>query len=120
MSLWEVSLFDFVLVTIILGGAAAWLTGRATARVWSPYWNLVVYTVLLTAALRFIHFSVFGGTFFLPPSNFGVAIYYAGIDFVVLLIAASMGRRMTRANQMARQYRFLYEPAGRFGWRERA
>jgi hypothetical protein len=120
MSLWEVSLADFVIVTIILGGGAAWLTGRATALIWAPYWKLFFYVVLLNIALRFIHFSLFGGTFFLPLNDFDTAIYYAAVDFIVLLASASLGRRITRARQMARQYGFLYEPAGRFGWRERA
>jgi hypothetical protein len=107
MNLWEVSLFEFIRVTVILGGGAAWLTGRATARTWSPWWQLVLYVVLLTLALRFIHFALFEGTFFLPPADFATAIYYAGIDFVVLMIAAVIGRKVTRSRQMARQYGFL-------------
>ena len=107
MELWEVSLFEFIRVTVILGGGAAWLTGRATALTWSPWWILVVYVVLLTFALRFIHFSLFEGTFFLPPSTFWTAVYFSVIDFVVLIIAAALGRRLTRSRQMARQYGFL-------------
>lgn len=117
--LWEDTLLEFIGVTVILGGGAAWLTGRATALIWAPYWKLVVYTVLLTVALRFIHFSLFGGTFFLPASAFGTAVYYAAVDFVVLLFAATLGRRVMRAAQMARQYGFLYESAGRLSWRAR-
>jgi hypothetical protein len=112
MQLWEVSLFEFIRVTVILGGAAAWLTGRATARAWSSWWKLVLYVVLLTGALRFIHFSLFEGTFFLPPSNFWTALHFAAVDFVVLMIAAAAGRQVTRAGQMARQYGFLSQGAG--------
>jgi hypothetical protein len=112
MDLWEVSLFEFVRVTVILGGGAAWLTGRATARTWSPWWKLVLYIVLLTIALRFIHFSLFEGTFFLPPENFWTALHFAAIDFVVLMVAGSIGRQLTRRQQMARQYGFL---SGRSG-----
>jgi hypothetical protein len=111
MDLWEVSLFEFVRVTVILGGGAAWLTGRATARTWSPWWQLVFYVALLTIALRFIHFSLFEGTFFLPPRDFPTALYYAGVDFVVLMIAAIIGRKVTRSRQMARQYGFLSREA---------
>jgi amino acid transporter len=107
MALWEVSLFEFIRVTVILGGAAAWLTGRATANTWSAWWKLVVYVVLLAFALRFIHFSLFEGTFFLPPEDFSTALYYAAVDFVVLMIAAVLGRQVTRSRQMARQYGFL-------------
>ena len=108
MSLWEISLFEFIRVTVILGGGAAFLTGRATARSWSPWWTLVLYVVLLTIALRFIHFSLFEGTFFLPLEDFPTALYYAAIDFIVLMLAAIIGRRITRARQMSRQYGFLH------------
>jgi hypothetical protein len=112
MNLWEISLFEFIRVTVILGGGAAILTGRATARSWSPWWQLVFYVVLLTIALRFIHFSLFEGTFFLPPEDFGTALYYGLIDFVVLILAAILGRQLTRSRQMARQYGFLHRAEG--------
>lgn len=112
MTLWEVSLFEFIRVTVVLGGGAAWLTGRATARTWSQWWKLVLYVVLLTIALRFIHFALFEGTFFLPLSDFDTALYFAMVDFVVLLAAAAAGRQVTRARQMARQYGFLARPDG--------
>ncbi len=107
MALWEISLFEFIRVTVLLGGGAAWLTGRATARTWSPWWKLVLYIALLTIALRFVHFSLFEGTFFLPPEDFGTALHFAAVDFVVLMIAAAIGRQVTRAGQMARKYGFL-------------
>jgi len=107
MQLWEISLFEFIRVTVILGGAAAWLTGRATANAWAPWWKLVVYVALLTMALRFIHFSLFEGTFFLPPRDFGTALYFGLVDFVVLMAAAVIGRTVTRSRQMVRQYGFL-------------
>ena len=114
-AVWEVSLADFLLVTLALGGGAAWMTGRATALTWSPWWLLVLYIVLLTVAVRFIHFSLFSGSFFLPPSTFETALYYAMIDFVVLLVAAALGRQTTRSRQMARQYGFLRGRAGPAG-----
>lgn len=120
MAIWEVSLVDFLLVTVFLGGGAAWLTGRATAITWTPWRTLLAYVVLLTIATRFIHFSLFHGTFFLPPATFGTALYFAGVDFVILMAAAALGRQITRAHQMSTQYNFLYERAGPIGWRERA
>ena len=115
MDLWEVSLFEFIRVTVLLGGGAAWLTGRATAGTWSPWWKLVLYIVLLTIALRFIHFSLFEGTFFLPLENFWTALHFAAVDFLVLMIAASIGRQVTRSRQMARQYGFLSRGNGSAG-----
>lgn len=107
MEIYEVSLIDFLLVTVFLGGGAAWLTGRATARTWSAWWKLVVYVVLLTFALRFIHFALFEGSFFLPLGTFWRALEFAVVDFVVLMIAAAAGRMLTRSGQMSRQYGFL-------------
>lgn len=119
MAIWEVSLIDFLLVTVFLGGGAAWLTGRATAITWSSWWVLAIYIVLLTGAARFIHFSLFHGSFFLPPSTFGTAAYFSLVDFIVLMAAAALGRQITRAYQMSAQYHFLYDRAGPLGWRER-
>lgn len=119
MTIWEVSPIDFLLVTVFLGGGAAWLTGRATALTWSSWWHLLAYVVLLTIATRFIHYSLFHGSFFLPLSTFGTALYHAGIDFVILMALAALGRQMTRAGQMSAQYHFLYDRAGPIGWRER-
>ena len=111
-ALWEASLADFLLVTLALGGGAAWMTGRATALTWSPWWLLVLYIALLTVAVRFIHFSLFEGSFFLPPERFGTALYYAVVDAIVLFAAAALGRQTTRSRQMATQYRFLRDRSG--------
>ena len=119
MDSWTISITDFILVTLFLGGGAAWLTGRATARTWSAWWKLVVYIVLLTVAARFIHFSLFGGTFFLPLEDFPRALYRGAIDFVVLMAAAAAGRLTTRGRQMGTQYGFLFERTGLVGWRDR-
>ena len=116
---WEISFWVFLLVTVFLGGGAAWITGRVVARAWEPWWQLVVYVLLLVAAVRFLHFSLFGGSFFLPLETCPTALYYAVVDFVVLMVLAVLGRQTTRAAQMSRQYRFLYRRAGPFSWRER-
>jgi hypothetical protein len=105
MHIWEVSLADFLLVSVFLGGGAALMTGRATARSWQSWGTLVVYVVLLTFATRFIHFSLFEGSFFLPFRNLPTALYYSLVDFVILMVAAALGRMPTRAHQMRTQYR---------------
>ena len=117
--IWEISLTEFLFVTGILGGGTAWITGRATALIWSSWLQLVGYIALLALALRFIHFSLFSGTFLLPFSSFATGFYYYGVDFIILTAIAALGRRMTRAAQMATQYGFLYTRAGPFGWRLR-
>jgi hypothetical protein len=117
--IWEISLVEFIFITGILGGGTAWITGRATALTWSPRLTLVVYIALLTLALRFIHFSLFSGTFLLPFSTLSTGFYYYVVDFIVLTALATLGRRMTRAAQMATQYGFLYDRTGLFGWRQK-
>ena len=106
--LWEVSAWEFVFVTVILAGGAAYLTGRAVARAWEGELRLVIYMVLLAAATRFIHFALFEGTLLSP--------YYYLIDFVIITLIAILGKRVTRARQMARQYSFEYERRNALSW----
>jgi hypothetical protein len=108
---WEVSLADFLLVTVFLGGAAAWLTGRAVALTWRFWWQLLLYVVLLGLAVRFIHFALFGGTL--------LSVRFFLVDFVVLLALASIGYRLTRTSQMVGQYSWLYTRSGPLSWRLR-
>jgi hypothetical protein len=126
--LWEVSLADFLLVTVFLGGLGAYATGRAVALTWRPLAKLVLFVVLLTVAVRFIHYGLFGGTFFQvsvdPEGNvswapFFVALRFAIVDFVVLMVVAGFAYQLTRTAQMVGQYSWLYERTSRLGWRER-
>lgn len=110
--IFETGLGTFLLITIVIGGGAAYLTGRAVALTWRPWVQLIAYTAGLTFAVRFIHFALFGGTLTSPQ--------YAIIDFVVLLVLAGLGFRITRARQMANQYSWLYESPTPVSWRERA
>ncbi|HEX2255816.1 MAG TPA: hypothetical protein VHG92_03780 [Afifellaceae bacterium] len=117
--LWEVSLPEFLLVTVFLAGGAAWITGRAMALTWGSWWQLGIYIALLAVAARFIHFSLFSGSFFLPLATFYTALYYYIVDLAILVALAALGRQTTRARQMSSQYGFLYERAGPIGWRRR-
>lgn len=107
--LWEVSIAEFIFVTVILGGGGAWMIGRSTALTWSGWGLLAFYLLLLTIAVRFIHFSLFGGSFFLPIRTFGTALHYAVVDYIVLFAIAAAGRSFVRSRQMARQYGFLHQ-----------
>lgn len=113
--LWEVSPVEFVLVTLVIGGALAYAVGRATARGWEGWSGHILYILLLAVAIRFLHFSLFDGSFFLPPETFGTAMYYALVDLVVLLLASLAGRVRTRSGQMRRQYGFLRTNRGQVG-----
>lgn len=106
--IWEVTFWEFLFVTVILAGGAAYLTGRANARTWGSDASLAVYMVLLAAATRFIHFALFSGTL--------LSAWYYVVDLIVLLVIAFVGKRITRAGQMARQYGFEYERRNAFAW----
>ncbi len=101
----------FVLVTVILGGGAAWLAGRAVAATWRPWWQVVIYMLILGAVVRFIHFSLFGGTL--------LSLHYYAVDSAVCLIAGFFGFRAARAAQMVTQYRWINTPDGPLGWRRK-
>jgi hypothetical protein len=103
--------FEIAFITGILGGLAAWATGRAIAETWRPYYQLVAYMALLSAAVRFIHFALFDAHLLSLPS------YLA--DMLYLLAVGSLAYRITLAHRMVTQYRWLYERTGPLTWRER-
>jgi len=113
--------WSFLIVTVLMGGATAWLTGRAIARAWRPVWTLGVYTLLLAGALRFLHFALFGGAFFSLSSRQAnlEGAHFLGVDFVLLTLAALTGWRVTRTTQMTTQYRWLYERTSPVSWKAR-
>jgi hypothetical protein len=108
--LWEEgSIWPFLIFTLVLGGWAAWMTGRATAITWRPYGMLIPYLLVLAAAVRFFHYALFQGTL--------LSLHFYAIDAAVVLIIGSLGYRYSRARQMTTQYRWLYERTGPFSWR---
>ena len=107
----ESALWIFLLVTIVLGGGAAALAGRAIARTWRPTWQVVAYGFILGAAVRFIHFSVFSGTL--------LSLHYYLVDTAFCIAFGMLGFQASRAAQMVTQYRWLMEPAGLLRWRRR-
>jgi hypothetical protein len=90
----------FVFITLVLGGGAAWLTGRALARTWQSWHMLILAIIPLGIGVRFIHFALFGATF--------SSLHYFLTDTLILLGFAFAGYRVTRTHQMARQYGFLH------------
>ena len=87
--LWEVTLFEFLLVTAIIGGGMAYMIGRSTALTWSGWGLMAFYVLLLTIAVRFIHFSLFHGTFFLPFETLPIALHYAAVSYTHLTLPTS-------------------------------
>ena len=101
----------FLLVTVVLGGCAAWLAGRAVAATWRPSWQVAFYSLLLGGAVRFIHFALFSGTL--------LSLHYYAVDTAICLVSGFLGFRTARAAQMVSQYRWINAPDGPLGWRRR-
>jgi hypothetical protein len=107
----ETNFWIFFFLTVVFGGGAAFLSGRALAQKWRPVWQPVAYMLLLAMAVRFFHYALFEETLISP--------YYFVVDSLVLIGAALLGYRLKRVSQMTSQYRWIYEKAGPFSWRER-
>ncbi len=107
----EESIWLFLLVTCIMGGWAAWMTGKACASTWRPYSVLFFYLLFLTAAVRFVHFALFQGTL--------LSLQYYAADLVVVQVIGAIGYRSMRVRQMVSKYRWLYAAAGPLAWRAR-
>jgi hypothetical protein len=108
----EKSTWEFLILTVVLAGGAAFLAGRALAQGWKSPWLLAVYMLLFTAGVRFLDFALFEG-------NLLSLLYYISHG-LVLMAMAMLGYRLTRATQMVTQYPWLYDRSGPFGWRSKA
>ena len=101
-------LWTFLLVTVLMGGSAAYLSGKAIAQTWRPLWQVPLYMLALAAVVRFCHFALFDEPFLSLPSYV--------IDFAVAFPAAAFGYRIVRARQMTTQYSWLYRRHSLLGW----
>ncbi|EBW2353378.1 hypothetical protein BO068_005035 [Escherichia coli] len=88
---------------------ATWMTGAAVARTWRPLSSFLVYSLLLAAAVRFLHYALYGGPFISP-------VHYLS-DLVILAIVGVIAYRYTRTKQMVTQYNWLFEKASPLSWR---
>ena len=107
----EDSPWIFLIMTVIIGGGLAYQAGRGLAGKWRPVWMAAAYMIPLGIALRFFHYALFEGEL--------LSAHYFITDTLVLLAGTMLGYRLTRVKQMVTQYRWLYEPAGPFAWKER-
>ena len=108
----EDNIWIFLIMTVFFGGGAAFLAGRGLAMKWRPVWMPLLAMVPLTMGLRFLHFALFEAKL--------TSLHYFLTDFLVLLACCYLGYRLTIAKKMVRQYPWLYEPSGFWGWRSRS
>lgn len=107
----ETSIWQFFFITFLLGGWAAWMTGRACAKTWRSYTQLFFSLLALGIAVRFIHHALFEGTMF--------SLQFYIVDTVILMIFGFIGYRYTRTNQMVNQYGWLYERQNPLAWKNK-
>jgi hypothetical protein len=100
----------FLMLTVVIGGAAAIASGRALAKTWSPAWALVPAMIVLAAGVRFLHFALYQEDL--------LSLQYYVVALVILLLAGFAGYRSMRARQMATQYSWAFEKSG-LNWRPR-
>jgi hypothetical protein len=103
------SLPVFIGLTLVVFGGGAFLTGQMLGEGWKPQWMVYAYSLLLGLGDRFLTFAIFKGEL-LSPSGFI-------IHWIVLCAITMLAYRMSLARRMVKQYPWLYEPSGPFGWR---
>lgn len=109
--LYDNSLHAFVLVTLVIGGGAAWMTGRALARSWRPVWQIVACAAALALPVRFLHWSLGGGTL--------LSAHYLVMDAILLILIGLLSYRLSQTTQMVTQYPWLYERKSPLSWSEK-
>jgi len=111
----------FIIITLLLGGGAAWMTGSAVAQSWQPVSKAILYMLLLAAAVRFLQYALAGGT---PPAALADArapqlLTYFLTDFAILITIATLSHRIARASQMVAQYPWLYRRTSPISWKRK-
>ena len=107
----EDSISVFIVMTVIIGGGAAFLAGRNLASRWRPMWMAIAYTIPLGLALRFFHYALFNGEL--------LSWHYFITDTLVLIAGAFLGYRLTLTSQMVRQYPWLFKRTHLHAWTAR-
>ena len=85
-------------LTILLGGAGAFMAGRAAARAWRAPGLAAVYVLPLAAAARFLHYALYGES---------TSALQGALTAAYLAAVALTGYFVTRRRQMAEQYPWL-------------
>lgn len=102
----------FIFLTVLLGGGAAILMGRNFASNWRSPLAVVSAAFGLALGVRFLHYALFQQPL-LTLTGFL-------IDLAVVVLFGLLGFRWRRAEQMTRQYYWLYERTGPLSWRQKS
>lgn len=105
----EASVWQFLFITVLLGGWTAWRTGKAVAEGWGNLETVVVYIALLAVGIRFVHHALFGSSM--------LSFQYFVVDALILLFWAGCGFQFYRTRQMTEKYYWLYMRTTPISWR---
>ena len=100
----------FLLLTLVMGGAGAYATGKAVAGSWKSIWLTFAYCLPLSAGVRFLHYALYDETL--------LSVQYFVVTLVILCLIAAVGFRKMRTEQMTRQYSWIYDKTNSLQWRE--
>lgn len=101
----------FLILTVILCGGAAMLTGQAVARGWKPAWQVVAAAAGLAVADRFLVFALFEGSL--------LNLWGWLVAFAVLAGIGLVAWKSTQVATFVRQYPWRYERTSLFAMREK-
>lgn len=102
----------FVFFTVVLGLLGGAATGRAYAGTWRALATLPLALVALAAAVRFLSYALAGEDL--------LSLQYFVVSLAFVAVGAGLGFRAKRAEQMCRQYPWLFSRSGPVGWSDRA
>jgi hypothetical protein len=105
----DYGLLSFIILTV-LGGSAAWAIGAAFAKSWTQLWLIIPAAAVLSAAVRFLHFSLFQEEL--------LSVHFYIVIFIITLVVCLISYKAARAKQMATQYSWAFVQSG-LSWRER-
>ena len=111
--------------TIGLFGFLSFMTGMSVARAWQSIGTVVAYSVLLgfgerfmTQAIVFERFYMVVDIFWSAEDGLKLAFdVYVFVSFAICLTFSATAFYAMRATLMVRQYPWIYERSGVFGWR---
>ena len=101
----------YIVLTLLLGGGAAVLTGRNFAVNWRKPHAVALAGLGLAVAVRFLHFALNNEPLLTAPGFL--------LDAVPIVLLALLGFRWRRTEQMTSQYYWLYERTSRLTWRDK-
>ena len=96
--IYETSLWAFIFITVFAGGGAAFMIGRAAAKGWKPFWQAAFYTMLLGAAVRFLHWGLFAGAVLCRAgaTHWPSFLHFYAAGTMILMAFAALGFRLYR------------------------